>query len=1634
MEHSNQNKFAARPLGALALFAFLSLPVASLASSLTLATAPLATSTISTVSPNLMFMLDDSGSMDWDYMPDDAKNFAGRYGFNSSQCNGVYYNPSITYTPPVDSTGTSYPNASFTAAWKDGYKTSGGTVNLNNSFTGGSGSGSSGATGYTGPAFYYVYTGSQTTGEQKSIHDTSSTYYQECHSAIDSTPGSAVFSKVRLASVPSTTMTVSTGGANPGSITVSGNSNGDVSSIKVNGLEILDATTSRSRRSNTVANNIAKGINNCTTVKVGNCTTTGFSASIDPNNSSRVLIASPASAGGYYPIVTEGSNTGMSYTTTIFPTVAATRVTSITVNGTELLLSGPTAYASTRSDLAAYIQAAINAVGYTATVSGDVVTVTGPNSASTYTPVITTDPASGGFSVETDSFPESTPSKLQNFANWYSYYSNRMLMMKTGVGQAFAPITDQFRVGYMTMNNNNWNGSINNSSADFVDIAPFDSTQKSTWYSKLYNANPGNSTPLREVMSKVGRLYAHKYGSITTYIATITVNSGGSTSVDSITVNGTELLANASISSSSTSTVAKNIVAQFIDPSDYTAVASGNKITITGPSSASGYTPVISDDGGGMTWTITTFQPNTTSANLNGTTPQDPMQYSCQQNFLILSTDGYWNGAAGYTVDGPGTPVGNQDGTVARPQYDGAQGATTVTTTYTRNSYSTGRDNCSWGSKKLKTQPEIGTCSVTTVNGVPGTESCNWSNDGSATYTGLCASSVSLPSPNPSTRVQVGSPVTISSTVGGTSDTLADVAEYYANTDLRSSVLNNCTGALGTDVCQNNVFKTATDSITTQHMTSFTLGLGASGQMIYSPTYLSDSSGDFYSVWKGLTADSTASPPVCKWQADGTTCNWPIPASGSLTNIDDLWHAAVDGGGTYFSATDPTSLSSGLSGALAAITARKGAASAAATSTLNPVPGNNFAYLASYTTVKWQGNLEARTVNTNTGAISPSAVWCVESIVSDTCAAPATIVADTSGGSISYNCVTAGATPFSCAAPGVFDIATSECRVPMTTGCTGTMPGRVATNSDTRTIYTANSGATALINFGSGTDATANAAYAAANSANFDATRLSGLTQWSSLSATQQANAVGANLVSFLRGQYGYEDRSANLVGPVDNRLYRYREATMGDALESTPSFVAAPVFQYSDPGYSNFVAAQSGRLGTVYVGTNDGMLHAFSAQAEGGGTIPPGTERWAYVPSMVIPNMWKLADKDYANRHTNYVNGSPAVSDICTANCTDSVTAVWRTILVGGLNAGGRGYYALDITDPATPTLLWEFTTTAGNGSTQDDDLGYTYGTPVVTAKSDGTWVVLVTSGYNNTSPGNGQGYLYVLNAATGAIISKIGTGVGDTTTPSGLSKIAAWNDASSSNRATYVYGGDLLGNLWRFDISSAGTLDLAVLKDPSGNPQPVTTTPILGKIQAIPGARVVFVGTGQYLQTADLSNTQVQTVYAIKDNNATATLVNPANSPRDSATLVQQTMANTGSGTRTSSSNPVDWTTQYGWYADLPDTGERVNIEGQLVQGVLLMASIVPSNTVCSPGGYGYLNFFDYKTGGSVQTDTGLIVSASYNNAIVGINVTYINGNAIAGIVGAGGETGTPGGSLGSNKPPGFNGTRVQWRELSP
>jgi type IV pilus assembly protein PilY1 len=437
------------------------------------------------------------------------------------------------------------------------------------------------------------------------------------------------------------------------------------------------------------------------------------------------------------------------------------------------------------------------------------------------------------------------------------------------------------------------------------------------------------------------------------------------------------------------------------------------------------------------------------------------------------------------------------------------------------------------------------------------------------------------------------------------------------------------------------------------------------------------------------------------------------------------------------------------------------------------------------------------------------------------------------------------------------------------------------------------------------------------------------------------------------------------------NSDFRDRTHVLGDIVNSQPVFIRGPVFNYTDTGYDAYKSANQTRQGMVYVGANDGFLHAFNADN--------GSEAWAYAPQAVLENLWKLADPAYI--HSYYVDGALTGADIKSGT-------QWKTILVGGMNRGGKYYYAWDVTIPSSPTLLWEFT---------HADMGYSYGNPIVTKLSNGTWVVLLTSGYNNTTGTSGasagKGYLFVVNAIDGTLLKKFSTGSGTATAPSGLAKINNWLDDPMANNTTkYVYGGDLNGDLWRFDLDAADGSTAAKLASIS---QPITTRPELAEVEY---KRVVIFGTGLFLQEDDRTDPSLRGIYAVKDEDT------PPLIPLTKDDLVQQSFSGGGS-TRTLSSNGVTWTTDNGWYILLPDSGERVTVDPKIQLGTLVVASNVPTTTgsnTCTVGGYAWLNYIDFRSGSDVKNKNGDVIHPSeklVGALAVGINILRLpDGKVVA------------------------------------
>jgi type IV pilus assembly protein PilY1 len=838
---------------------------------------------------------------------------------------------------------------------------------------------------------------------------------------------------------------------------------------------------------------------------------------------------------------------------------------------------------------------------------------------------------------------------------------------------------------------------------------------------------------------------------------------------------------------------------------------------------------------------------------------------------------------------------------------------------------------------------------------------------------------------------------------GGSSNSLADVAQYYYKTDLRPT---GTTGWNGLAVAENKVPSSATDTTEGdmakwQHMTTFTMGLGVSGTFPYNKSYKNKPTGTFTAglpndTFQRIRCQDSGNAPL----ADPNECrSWPAPipvdpdypSPGHTvrdpnpgTRVDDLWHAAVNGRGQYFSAADPDAVFTGLTTALLAINAQSAAGTGATVSNQDPVPGNDLTFRAGFKTVDWTGDIRAQQLYTGTdlsleGTTLPGVVWSAQDKLDGQVGAACdnrTIYLPRMG-------ATNNMVPFSW----------------NSYVCSGGAPSGVASTG-------LNAGEQAYFTSTSGTGYTAPFSM-------ISWSQFIDMTDGTNSTVDQRALGQGANLVNFLRGQRGREDFASGDA----TKVFRKRIHVLGDIIGSQPRYVPPPNAEFTDTGYALFRSANSGRAAMLYAGANDGMLHAINVGSSVADTTG-GTEAWAVIPTPLLPKLAQLADSGYSENHAYYVDGPPSSGDVydkhqagC-AGATDATAArdCWKTVLIGGLGAGGRGYYALDVTTPASPKVMWEFKWSdtcydPADATPQYSDchIGLTFGAPLITKLVNGTWIALVSSGMNNVnSPektGDGQGYLYVLDAITGQILNKVTTGAGDATTPSGFSYINAYVDNYvQNNSAERVYGGDLLGNVWRIDLMRLAdpadpttaevhydVVKLATMLDPSGNPQPITTTPQMMNIGTAK-TRMVYVGTGRYLGESDLSDTQTQTVYGLAEDlsihSDSAAYIARGNTvlPTLGLTLRDQLNQVTlstlpGDATQRQASTPVCAATAIdaantcaGWFADLPATGERVTVDMRLVLGSLLVPTNVTNLGACDIGGNSWLNVFDAATGGEV------------------------------------------------------------------
>lgn len=490
---------------------------------------------------------------------------------------------------------------------------------------------------------------------------------------------------------------------------------------------------------------------------------------------------------------------------------------------------------------------------------------------------------------------------------------------------------------------------------------------------------------------------------------------------------------------------------------------------------------------------------------------------------------------------------------------------------------------------------------------------------------------------------------------------------------------------------------------------------------------------------------------------------------------------------------------------------------------------------------------------------------------------------------------------------------------------------------------------------------------------------------WSNLSTAEKTAMSNENTVlNYIRGDTSLEKRN---VGGI----YRNRGKILGDLVNSSPELVEGPYdmsyHRYNWTGASSFRAFIEGpaksRTPMLYVGSNDGMLHGFNANT--------GVEVFAYIPKNVmapLPSdtvnvLKKYSEPSYSHRFS--VDGSPVVADVF-------VGGSWKSLLIGSQGRGGNSLFVIDVTDPSSMTpskVLWD---------KSFNELGSYLGTPQVTRTESGQWVIIVGYGYNNTTHQSG---LLIIDIATGNVVKQLATGQGTSSDRNGMAEVNLL-DVDADGNTDWVYGGDMHGYVWKFDLSSTSTSAWSIAysgqplfqaKNSSGTRQMITGG-VLANVQPTTGKVWLFFGTGRYLNVNDPSNNDQQTWYGIIDG---ATISGRSE-------LESRTITNVGDQRVITEVNSMTLGKK-GWYMDLIDTRERIVDMPLMVGPELVMNTTIPDTNVCNPSGSGYLMAVSPYTGGRLkktffdlddndQFDNNDKVTVSGNPTIVsGIKVGSLN-----------------------------------------
>ncbi len=437
---------------------------------------------------------------------------------------------------------------------------------------------------------------------------------------------------------------------------------------------------------------------------------------------------------------------------------------------------------------------------------------------------------------------------------------------------------------------------------------------------------------------------------------------------------------------------------------------------------------------------------------------------------------------------------------------------------------------------------------------------------------------------------------------------------------------------------------------------------------------------------------------------------------------------------------------------------------------------------------------------------------------------------------------------------------------------------------------------------------------------------------WSNLSDIQRAVLDATTAADPTPLTAAYDSPILNYIrGDASNNTsnggsYRTRYSLLGDIINSWPIYIGAPRENYTFGDFITFKNAYSGsnqRDGRIAVGANDGMLHVLDED--------DGSEVYAYIPTMVHGKLDRLSVRPYDSiNHTSYVDGK-------LTSVSAQVNGTWKSVLVGGLGAGGAGLFALDVTNPdmSSDKILFEVT-----GS----DVGYIYSQPSIVRLADDNWYIITGNGYG--TGGNGKLLLISLNDGT---YTSLSTGVA-----AGLSGTTVV-DTNADSYADIAFAGDTDGNMWKFYLGSSPPLTNPerIYQPPVavGTDQPITTRPDVGEHPL--GGYMVLFGTGSITSLTDAIDPAypTQALYGIWDSGPGEVVVAQTLVEVSDATFTDGTDTYTETVRYISTNNSLDYncaandaTCDIGWRVNLPNTGERVVGPPQLRNSRMIVVTSNP------------------------------------------------------------------------------------------